>query len=384
LSGELGDKEMKAVILPTSNINFNKSFSTTNPEFLIPVVNKPIVEHLVELLEQHGVKEILMAVRDKVEETKNYFGSGERWGVKIKYYDVSLNEKSVSIFKQNKEFLDQPFLCVPSNCITNLNIGHFVDSYKNSSGGMEISHTYKADSTLDYIPTYSDISYREKSIFILDPVTIGFLNPDTDNDLKHMSEKCIQNHIHVNIFRSPHEYHVVENIEDLWTIEQKIIREGVDGIAIPGEERERGVWIGQSVSLHPTVKIEPPILIGNFSKIGEGVRLKKGAVVGENVVIDKNASVDSASIWNDTYAGAYTEIKNCVISKDVLFSVSNHTTIQISDPFILGANSVENIFGFKYWLSKYLNPLRVLNQILSFLCRIGKLRRALSHAMALF
>ncbi len=384
---------MKAVILPSSNLEINKSLSTNVPEFLIPIVNKPIVEHLVELLERNGVREILMGVKDKFDKTKDYFGNGERWGVNIKYYHVKPDEKCASVLKQNREFLDKPFICLPSNCVTNLNVRHFNESFKNSRGGMEISHTYCSGSNLDRIPTFSDISHREKSIFILDPAALGYLCEETDNDLKHISEKLIQNHIHVNIFRSPHQYAVVENVEDVWTLDQKILKGEFSDVIIPGEEKEKGVWIGQNVNVHPSVKFESPILIGSFSKIGERVTLKSGSVVGENVVVDKNSSVENASIWNDTYAGAYTEIKNCVIFKDVLFSVSHHTTIQISDPFILGANSIENIFGFKYWFSKYVNPLKLRTRRLtskdekgsfSNLFKFEKLKKTLSHAITFF
>ena len=55
------------------------------PEFLVPIANKPIVEHLVELLARHGIRDIIMVLKHMPYETEEYFGDGSRWGVRFSY-----------------------------------------------------------------------------------------------------------------------------------------------------------------------------------------------------------------------------------------------------------------------------------------------------------
>ncbi|HQN19769.1 MAG TPA: sugar phosphate nucleotidyltransferase, partial [Syntrophobacteraceae bacterium] len=76
---------MKAVILPTARTEELAPLTSWFPEFLLPVVNKPIVEHVIELLARHDVREILMILKHMPFETETYFGDGSRWGVHLSY-----------------------------------------------------------------------------------------------------------------------------------------------------------------------------------------------------------------------------------------------------------------------------------------------------------
>ena len=61
---------------------------------MIPINGRPFLEYLIELLKQNNIKEIVILTGYLGEKIKNYFGSGSKWGVKIKYsYTPFLSEK---------------------------------------------------------------------------------------------------------------------------------------------------------------------------------------------------------------------------------------------------------------------------------------------------
>ncbi len=77
---------MKSIIFPTEKFENLRSLTTHIPEYLLPIVNKPIVEHIVELLVRNGIKDIILAVRHMSVEVEKYFRNGERWGAHITYF----------------------------------------------------------------------------------------------------------------------------------------------------------------------------------------------------------------------------------------------------------------------------------------------------------
>jgi mannose-1-phosphate guanylyltransferase len=56
-----------------------------NPKPMVPILGKPVMEYLVELLAHHGVDQIMVNVAFLHWKIENYFGNGARWGVELGY-----------------------------------------------------------------------------------------------------------------------------------------------------------------------------------------------------------------------------------------------------------------------------------------------------------
>ncbi|MEI6155109.1 MAG: sugar phosphate nucleotidyltransferase, partial [Deltaproteobacteria bacterium] len=107
---------MKAIILPTTNTGNLSPLTSWTPEFLLPVVNKPIVEHLVELLARHHIEEILLIIKHMPYETEKYFGDGSRWGVRLSY-SLLRNYRGITdaLSRIEASKLEGPFLSLPAD-----------------------------------------------------------------------------------------------------------------------------------------------------------------------------------------------------------------------------------------------------------------------------
>ena len=57
----------------------------TIPKPMIPILQKPVMEFLLELLRQHGFDQIMVNVSHLAEEIESYFQDGQRFGVEIAY-----------------------------------------------------------------------------------------------------------------------------------------------------------------------------------------------------------------------------------------------------------------------------------------------------------
>lgn len=76
---------MKAVVLSAGKGTRLYPLTETVPKPMLPVRGKPVLEHNIELLKRHGVDEICINLHHKPEVIRDYFGNGEKWGVRIHY-----------------------------------------------------------------------------------------------------------------------------------------------------------------------------------------------------------------------------------------------------------------------------------------------------------
>jgi UDP-N-acetylglucosamine diphosphorylase/glucosamine-1-phosphate N-acetyltransferase len=76
---------MKAVILAAGEGNRMRPLTYTRPKVMLPLANKPILEHLLIELKKSGIKEFTIVVGYHAETIRQHFGDGARWGVSIDY-----------------------------------------------------------------------------------------------------------------------------------------------------------------------------------------------------------------------------------------------------------------------------------------------------------
>src|SRR3954452_4705566 len=76
---------MKAVVMAGGEGSRLRPLTLHRPKPLVPVVNKPVMQHILELLARHGITEIIVTLHYLAEEIEEFFGDGSEFGVKLRY-----------------------------------------------------------------------------------------------------------------------------------------------------------------------------------------------------------------------------------------------------------------------------------------------------------
>ena len=76
---------MKAVVMAGGEGSRLRPLTSRRPKPLAPVANKPVMEHIVDLLRRHGVKDIVATLHYLADEIESYFGDGRDFGVRMSY-----------------------------------------------------------------------------------------------------------------------------------------------------------------------------------------------------------------------------------------------------------------------------------------------------------
>ncbi len=122
---------MKAVIMAGGSGTRLRPLTSHLPKPMVPVVNKPMAEHIVNLLKNHGFKDIIFTLHYLPQSIQDYFGDGSEFGVNISYStEEGKPLGTAGCVKAIQDQLDSTFLVISGDCLTDINLTAAVDFHK--------------------------------------------------------------------------------------------------------------------------------------------------------------------------------------------------------------------------------------------------------------
>jgi len=122
--------KMKAVILSAGLGTRLRPLTNSIPKAMIPIGNKPLLEHQINLVKRHGITEIIINLHHMPEKIKKYFGDGSKFGVEIVYSNEPKILGTAGGVKKVEKLLSDPFLVMFADNLTNMNLSSVMDFHK--------------------------------------------------------------------------------------------------------------------------------------------------------------------------------------------------------------------------------------------------------------
>lgn len=110
---------MKAVILAAGEGHRMRPLTYTRPKVMLPLANKPVLEHLLGEVIQAGIKEFVFIVGYREEQVRDYFGDGGKWGVSIEYASQRRQAGTADAVRMVEGRVDGNFLMVNGDLVFN-------------------------------------------------------------------------------------------------------------------------------------------------------------------------------------------------------------------------------------------------------------------------
>ena len=110
---------MKAIILAAGEGSRMRPLTYTRPKIMLPIANKPILEHLLIEARKAGIGEFVFIVGYHDEQVRDYFGNGEKWGVTIDYCTQKKQLGTADALKMTEGLVDGNFLVMNGDIIVN-------------------------------------------------------------------------------------------------------------------------------------------------------------------------------------------------------------------------------------------------------------------------
>ncbi|MDT0265733.1 mannose-1-phosphate guanyltransferase [Streptomyces sp. DSM 44915] len=351
---------MKAVVMAGGEGTRLRPMTASMPKPLLPVANRPIMEHVLRLLKRHGLSETVVTVQFLASLVKNYFGDGEELGMDLTYAHEEKPLGTAGSVKNAEEALkDDSFLVISGDALTDFDLTELIRFHRERGALVTVCLT-RVPNPLEFGITIVDDEGRverflEKptwgqvfsdtvntGIYVMEPEVFDYVDPDVSVDWS--------GDVFPRLMKEgrPIFGYVAEGYwEDVGTHESYVkaqadVLEGKVDVEIDGFEISPGVWIAEGAEVHPDAKLRGPLYVGDYAKIEAGSEVREHTVIGSNVVVKADAFLHRAVVHDNVYIGPGSNLRGCVIGKntDVMRAARIEDGAVIGDECLVGEESI--------------------------------------------
>ena len=204
---------MKAVILAGGLGTRLQPYTTFLPKPMLPLGEKPLLEHLIDWLRKNGVSSIVLCVSYLRKTIEDYFESGDRFGVNIEYAIANRPLATAGQLKTAEQFIDDSFVCVYGDSIFDFNLRRMIDQHKKKRSFITMSlYEYKTNLPYGIIETNSNgrvTAWNEKpeikgniniGCYIMEPQVFSLIPCDKPFGMDQVIKKALSTKKQVNSF----------------------------------------------------------------------------------------------------------------------------------------------------------------------------------------
>jgi mannose-1-phosphate guanylyltransferase len=322
---------MKAMILAAGKGTRVRPITYTIPKPMIPILQKPVMEFLLELLRQHGFDQIMVNVSHLAEEIENYFRDGQRFGVQIAYSfegkiddDGKLEGEAIGSaggmrrIQDFSPFFDDTFVVLCGDALIDLDLTAAVKWHK-AKGAIAtiITKSVPKEEVSSYGVVVTDEDGRVKAfqekpsieealstnintgIYIFEPEVFNYIPSGVEYDIgSQLFPKLVE--IKAPFYAIPMDFEWVDigKVPDYWRAIRGVLLGEIKNVQIPGHEVAPGIYTGLNVAVNwDKVDITGPVYIGGMTRIEDGAKIVGPAMIGPNCWICSGATVENSVIF---------------------------------------------------------------------------------------
>src|SRR5213080_2908041 len=121
---------MKAVIMAGGEGTRLRPLTSNQPKPMMPLANRPMMEHIVHLLKEHGFDDIVVTVAFLPQAIRTYFGDGSEFGVRMVYATEETPLGTAGSVRNAMAELDAPFLVISGDVLTDIDLSEVVHFHR--------------------------------------------------------------------------------------------------------------------------------------------------------------------------------------------------------------------------------------------------------------
>jgi len=311
-----------------------RPMTANQPKPLLPVVNKPIMEHVLRLLKRHGFTETVVTVQFLASLVRNYFGDGEDVGMSLQYAteDMPLGTAG-SVKNAEDELRASPFLVISGDALTDIDLSAMV-SYHKKNGALVTVALSRVPNPLEFgiiivgedgriqrfleKPTWGQVfsDTVNTGIYVMEPEVLAEVPAGVSVDWSgDVFPRLLKAGAPLYGWIADGYWEDVGSHESYLKAQADVLSGRVE-TEMDGFEVSPGVWVSEGAEVDPEALLSGPLCIGDYAKIEAGAQLREFTVVGSNVVVKEGAFLHRAVVHNNVYVGQGTTLRGCVIGKN--------------------------------------------------------------------
>ncbi|MFC2033620.1 bifunctional sugar-1-phosphate nucleotidylyltransferase/acetyltransferase, partial [Chloroflexota bacterium] len=308
----------------------------SRPKVMLPIANKPILEHLLIEAKQAGIKEFIFIVGYCDEQVREYFGSGKAWGISISYCNQRKQMGTADALRNIEGLIDGKFLVMNGDIIV---------------GREEIKRLASKDNTTMSIVKVENI--RDLGAVEICEGRVVNIYEKMENPPSRMANAGLYlfpSEIFKNIAETPKsprgEYEITDSLllmmdkgQDVYykeieswfdlsypwnllkaneslldAVEPQVLGEVEENVVMKGN-----VHIGKNTLVRAGSYIEGPVIIGEDCDIGPGCHIRPGTSIADNCHIGHAVGVKNSIVMRGSKLPHHNYIGDSIIGEDCNF-----------------------------------------------------------------
>ena len=320
----------KAVILVGGQGTRLQPLTFYLPKPMLPVLNRPFLEHTISYLKGYGVGDITLALSYLPEAIRDCLGDGSRMGVSLNYAVEDDPLGTAGAVKNAERYLDSTFAVLNGDIFTDLDITGMFAFHRSRGAKVTIALSW-----------------------VDDPSAFGVVETDSDGRVKCFTEKPSPEHITshwINAGTYIVEPEVLEHIPpnrrymferglfplllelgepvygypdsgywlDMGTPEKylrlnfDLLLNKVSSYLMPGLDG-KSLSCEKDVAISPSAGVTGPVVIGSGVRIDWGASVTGPVVIGAGCCLGEGAMVEQAVLWDGVNVGVGAMLKRCIV-----------------------------------------------------------------------
>ncbi len=365
---------MQAVVMAGGQGSRLRPLTIARPKPLIPLVNKPIIGHIVDWLKRHDISETVLTLQHQADWFQDYLGSGQSMGINIRYVveDVPLGTAGgvANALAVGAIDPDETILVVSGDSLTDIDIGALLAFHQSRNADVTVA-LHRVTNPLEYGIVITDQDGRINQ-FVEKPGWAEVVSDLVNTGIYVLNAKVLADIPLREMYDFSH---------DLFP---KLLEQGrrVFGIAPAGYWCDVGdpaaylqanidmlhnqvqhdsfgrliggdIWVGENVDIAPDAQLYGPIYLGDNVQIKGGVVIQGPTVIRHDTVVDNRAFISRSVFWRGCYIGEDTRIEGAIVSKQCVFKPK----VQVQDGVVIGEKCIVGegaviYANLKLWPSK--------------------------------
>lgn len=372
---------MKAVIMAGGFGTRLRPLTCNIPKPMVPMLNRPMMEHIVDLLKRHGITDLISTLYYQPDVISSYFDDGHRFGVSMQYLKAEADFGTAGSVRNAKSFLDQRFLIISGDVFTDFDLTAAIRFHEEKKAkatlvlthasnplqyGVVLTHDNGKISRFLEKPSWGEVfsDTINTGIYILEPEVLDLIPPKEEFDFsKNLFPILLEQDMGLYGYVAEGYWKDVGNLNEYQDAHSDALR-GMVKANIPGEKRGN-VYAGANSRIDTEPKsLSGTVIVGKNTHVHDNVSIAN-SVIGDDCEIQPGSIIRNCVIWNGTKIGTNVEISTavigsgCVIGDDVVISEN----VFMSDRCTVGKRSRLSA-NIKLWPEKIVEEGAVVTRSL--------------------
>ncbi len=305
---------MKAMVMAAGLGTRLRPLTDFLPKPMMPVANRPVLHHLLNLLHRHDVKQVGVNLHVAPDTIKDYFGDGSTLDMEINWsYEAELLGTAGGTKKLEDYWAGETILVTSGDGLHDIDVTALLGHHRRvgalatlavkpvqdpSSYGVLILDRDTRVRGFQEKPTRDEArsDLANCGVYVIEPELLERIPPDTFMDFgQDLWPMLVAAGEPIYAYTTMAYWNDVGDLDAL----RNGILDAVQGhvrIEIPGEEISPGVWAEDGCRLNAAAQVDGPVVLGRNVVIEEGAQVRGPAVIGADCHVGKSAAIRRAAL----------------------------------------------------------------------------------------